>query len=317
MYTIKGHHHTSMMTKNAQENNHFYTEILGLRRVKKTVNQDDPSMYHLFYGDRFGNPGTELTFFEMPHIGQTHRGTNAITRIGLMVDSSSSLEYWQIRFRAHGMTPSEMTTYAHRPAIHVEDTDGLRLVLLVANPDEKEQMAFTIWENSPVPAEHQIMGMGPIELTVSHPAKMERTLTELFGYIEVSRTEEETIFQSVSGEVAGEMVVRKRDGSREKPGRGSVHHIAIRVKDEEELAYWEKQIRKHGFVSTGILDRYYFKSVYFRESNGILFELATDGPGFTVDSDEAVLGEELSLPPFLEAQRAAIEANLAPIEEAK
>lgn len=317
MYQINGHHHTSMMTKNAQENNHFYTRILGLRRVKMTVNQDTPSMYHLFYGDRTGSPGTELTFFEMPQIGQTHRGTNAITRIGLMVLTEASLTYWQERLRAHGVMPSNQTMYANRSAVHFEDKDGLRLVLLAARPGEAEQMTFENWKKSPVPAEHQVMGMGPVELTVRRLEKMTHTLTGLFGYTEVSRAENEAIFQSIEGEVAGEIVVREQDGPRERPGRGSVHHLAIRAANEEELIYWDEQVRQRGFESTGILDRYYFKSLYFRESNGILFEIATDGPGFMIDSEEATLGETLDLPPFLEKKREEIEASLTPMEEEK
>src|SRR5699024_1059417 len=132
MYTIPGHHHVSMMAKNAQITNQFYKRILGLRRVKTTVNQDDPSMYHLFYGDRTGSPGTELTFFEMINLGQTHRGTNAITRIGLIVKDEKSLAYWQKRFDEYGVQHGALTNYARRPALHFEDPDGLRLVLIAA-----------------------------------------------------------------------------------------------------------------------------------------------------------------------------------------
>ena len=313
MHTIPGHHHISMITKNANKNNYFYKSILGLRRVKVTVNQDDPSMYHLFYGDQTGSPGTELTFFEIPMVGQTYRGTNAITRIGLLVPSEESLTYWKERFEQFEVQHGEMTTYADRPALHFEDKDGLRMVLLVSNGEKVAH--WETWERSPVPVEHQIQGMGPVEMTVRRLHKISRTLTEIFGYTEVSRTEEEAIFQSVNGEAFGEIVVKSLDGPTEKPGRGSIHHLAIRVKDEEELLYWDEQVRKRGFRSTGIIDRFYFKSLYFRESNGILFEIATDGPGFTIDGDIETLGEQLDLPPFLEDRRDEIEAKLSPIEE--
>ncbi|MGN5652259.1 ring-cleaving dioxygenase [Bacillus sp. Brlt_9] len=313
MYEIKGHHHISMVTKNGSENNHFYKNVLGLRRVKMTVNQDDPSMYHLFYGDKTGSPGTELSFFEMPLVGKTYRGTNAITRIGLLVPSEESLHYWKERFEKFGVKHSEMTTYANRSALQFEDAEGLRLVLLVSNGEKVEH--WETWEKSEVPAEHQIQGMGSVEMTVRRLDKMASTLTEMFGYTEVSRSEEEAIFQSIKGEAFGEIVVKYLDGPTEKPGRGSIHHLAIRVKNDAELAYWEEQVIKRGFQSSGIIDRFYFKSLYFRESNGILFEIATDGPGFTVDGDVEHLGEKLDLPPFLEDQRAEIEANLAPIEE--
>ncbi|WP_318582041.1 ring-cleaving dioxygenase [Bacillus paranthracis] len=313
MYEIKGHHHISMVTKNANENNHFYKNVLGLRRVKMTVNQDDPSMYHLFYGDKTGSPGTELTFFEIPLVGKTYRGTNAITRIGLLVPSEDSLHYWKERFETFDVKHSEITTYANRPALQFEDAEGLRLVLLVSNGEKVEH--WETWEKSEVPAEHQIQGMGSVEMTVRRLDKMASTLTEMFGYTEVSHSEEEAIFQSIKGEAFGEIVVKYLDGPTEKPGRGSIHHLAIRVKNDAELAYWEEQVIQRGFQSSGIIDRFYFKSLYFRESNGILFEIATDGPGFTVDGDVEHLGEKLDLPPFLEDQRAEIEANLAPIEE--
>ena len=152
-------------------------------------------------------------------------------------------------------------------------------------------------------------------MTVRRLEKLARTLTEMFGYTEISRTDDEAIFQSIKGEVFGEIVVKYLDGPSEKPGRGSIHHLAIRVKNEEELNFWEEQVRARGFHSSGIVDRFYFKSLYFRESNGILFEIATDGPGFTIDGDIETLGEKLDLPPFLEGRRAEIEKNLKPIEE--
>ncbi|HGA1025038.1 MULTISPECIES: ring-cleaving dioxygenase [Bacillus] len=313
MYKIKGHHHISMVTKNVNENNHFYKNVLGLRRVKMTVNQDDPSMYHLFYGDKTGSPGTELSFFEIPLVGRTYRGTNAITRIGLLVPSEESLHYWKARFEEFDVKHSEIKTYANRPALQFEDAEGLRLVLLVSNGEKVEH--WETWEKSEVPAKHQIQGMGSVEMTVRRLDKMASTLTEMFGYTEVSRNDKEAIFQSIKGEAFGEIVVKYLDGPTEKPGRGSIHHLAIRVKNDAELAYWEEQVKQRGFHSSGIIDRFYFKSLYFRESNGILFEIATDGPGFTVDGDVEHLGEKLDLPPFLEDQRAEIEVNLAPIEE--
>jgi len=313
MHPISGHHHISMITKNAQKNNRFYRDVLGLRRVKMTVNQDDPSMYHLFYGDKTGSPGTELSFFEIPPVGRTHRGTNAITQIGLLVPSEASLTYWKKRFAEYSVQHGDITTYANRPSLHFEDKEGLRMVLLAANGQKIKH--WETWEKSTIPAKHQIQGMGPVEMTVRRLHKLASTLTDMFGYTEVSRTEEEAIFQSIQGEPFGEIVVRYLDGPTERPGRGSIHHLAIRVKDEAELAYWEEQVKRRGFHSSGIVDRFYFKSLYFRESNGILFEIATDGPGFTIDGDIETLGEKLDLPPFLESRRAEIEEILQPIEE--
>ncbi|WP_053361732.1 ring-cleaving dioxygenase [Bacillus sp. FJAT-27251] len=314
MYKIPGHHHISMITKNVSQNNRFYRDVLGLRRVKITVNQDDPSMYHLFYGDKTGSPGTELSFFEIPLVGHTHRGTNAITKIGLLVPSEASLLYWKARFEEYGVKHGEVTTYANHPALHFEDPEGLRLVLLVSNGAKVEH--WETWGKSEVPAEHQIQGMGSVEMTVRRLDKLASTLTGMFGYTEVSRSDDEAIFQSISGEVFGEIIVKYLDGPSEKPGRGSIHHLAIRVKNDTELSFWDEQVRARGFHSSGIVDRFYFKSLYFRESNGILFEIATDGPGFTADGDDLeTLGEKLVLPPFLEDRRGEIEEKLKPIEE--
>ncbi|MGJ9460655.1 ring-cleaving dioxygenase [Oceanobacillus sp. CF4.6] len=313
MFTIPGHHHISMITKNASQNNHFYRHVLGLRRVKMTVNQDDPSMYHLFYGDKTGSPGTELSFFEIPAVGNTYCGTNAITRIGLLVPSEASLLFWKARFEGYGVQHGEITTYAKHLALKFEDPEGLQMVLLVSNGVKVGH--WETWGKSEVPLEHQIQGMGSVEMTVRRIDKLASTLTDMFGYIEISRTDHEAIFQSIKGEVFGEIVVRYLDGPIERPGRGSIHHLAIRVRNESELLYWEEQVKQRGFHSSGIVDRFYFKSLYFRESNGILFEIATEGPGFTIDGEVERLGEKLDLPPFLEERRKEIEENLNPIEE--
>ena len=302
-----------MITKNAKKNNHFYQRVLGLRRVKVSVNQDDPSMYHLFYGDRTGSPGTELTFFEMPFVGNTYRGTNSITRIRLLITSMESLDYWKERLETLGVKHSDITTYANRQGISFEDPDGLQLILLV---DDGEKMPhWEAWEKSDVPENHQILGMGPIEMKVRRLQKLVSTLTEIFNYTVVQKEDELAILQAVEGDAFGEIVAIHQEGDRELAGKGSIHHLAIRAKNDEELAYWEEQIRKRGYAATKVIDRHYFKSLYFRESNGIMFEIATDGPGFTVDAPVEKLGEQLDLPPFLEHRRKEIEAKLTPLEE--
>lgn len=313
MHKIPGHHHISMITKNAKMNNQFYQKVLGLRRVKKTVNQDSPSMYHLFYGDLTGSAGTELSFFEMPMAGRTVHGTNAITQIGLLVPSLESLEYWKNRFELLDVVHGEITTYAGREALPFEDTEGLRLILLNNNGEEVPKH-WSAWEDSIVEQKHRILGMGTTEITVRYLDRTAKTLKDMFGYVEVNRSEKEAIYQSVAGQAFGEIVVKQLEGPSEKPGRGSIHHLAIRVKNEEELRYWDGVVKEHGFDSSGVIDRFYFQSLYFRDSNGILFEIASDGPGFTIDSTIEALGKELDLPPFLEGRRAEIEAKLQPID---
>lgn len=312
MNKIEGHHHISMITKNVKENDEFYQKILGLRRVKVSINQEDPSMYHVFYGDLVGSPGTGLTFFEIPAVGQTHRGTNAITRIGLLVPSYDSLIYWKGRLEMYGVQTSEITTYAGRDALHFEDSDGLRLVLLNGNGESVPEY-WQDWGCSYVDKEHRVLGMGPIEMTVQSLDSLSKTLENIFGYELISHEGRQAIYQSVKGHGFGEIVIVEHDGPKEKPGRGSVHHLAIRVKDGENLRFWEKRIQDFGFEVMKITDRYYFESLYFKEENGIVFELATDGPGFTVDASIEELGTKLDLPPFLESKRAEIEAKLTQI----
>lgn len=313
MKKIAGHHHISMRTKNAKLNNGFYQNILGLRRVKISVNQDDPSMYHLFYGDLVGSPGTGLTFFEIPLIGKTHRGTDAITRIGLLVPSYESLVYWKERFNLLDVDHGEITTYAGRDALHFEDSDGLKLVLL-NNDGNLVPEFWTEWNDSHVLKEHRILGIGPVEMTVQSLDSLSNTLQNIFGYTLVSQSKNEAILHSIEGQAFGEIVINQKDGPKERPGRGSVHHLAIRVKDGEHLRFFEKRIKEFGFEIMKFTDRYYFESLYFKEENGIVFELATDGPGFTIDASIDELGKKLDLPPFLEPKRKEIEAKLGPIE---
>ncbi|GAA3348628.1 ring-cleaving dioxygenase [Deinococcus persicinus] len=255
MLKITGHHHISMITKNAHENHQFYHHILGLRRVKKTVNQDDPSMYHLFYGDLTGSPGTGLTFFELAHAGRTHRGTDAITRIGLLIPSFDSLMYWENRLDEFQMEHSEITTYGDTDAIYFEDPDGLRLVLL-NNQDKPIPQEWTKWQDSSVEMAHQILGMGPVELTVSSLENAAKTIVQLFGYKERSKTETETVFQVEEDQLQGQIIIVEQEGPKEKPGRGSVHHLAIRVNDKEELEQWEQRIKDFGFPIIKKADRY-------------------------------------------------------------
>ena len=177
----------------------------------------------------------------------------------------------------------ELTKYAGRDALHFEDTEGLRLVLLNNNDDEVPAF-WQSWDDSIIVEEHRILGMGAVEMTVQSLDSLANTLENLFGYELASRKANEAIYQSVKGQSFGEIVIVEKDGPKEKPGKGSVHHLAIRVKDGEELREWHQRIHEFGFEVMKITDRFYFESLYFREENGILFELATDGPGFTVDS---------------------------------
>lgn len=300
-----------MITKNAQANNDFYTNVLGLRRVNYTVNQDSPNMYHLFYGDRTGAPGTELTFFEIPMVGRTQRGTNAITRIGLFVPSYSSLEYWTQRLAEKGVQTDGIGMYAGRAALEFEDSEGLRFVLL-NNQNRDVPAGWEAWEDSPVPVEHRILGMGPIEMTIREPKKTLRLLQAVFGY-EVVEEKGAMMRVQTAGQDYSEIVLLQQDGAEEKPGRGSIHHLAVRSKDTAELTAWNEKLLSMGFQTSGEVDRHYFESVYVRDENNILFEIATEAPGFTITGPVEALGTKLHLPPKFEGRRAEIEAQLKPL----
>jgi glyoxalase family protein len=311
---LTGIHHLTAITANAAGNNRFYTEVLGLRRVKKTVNQDDTSAYHLFFADGAGTPGTDITFFDWPAAAEK-RGTNSIIRTGLRVNEDS-LDFWAARLREHGATVGEIGTLDIRPGLDVEDPEGQRL-RLVAGPDPKGQP----WERTDVPAEHQIQGLGPITISVPELAPTEAVLTQVMNmrkvrdYASPDGHGQVHVFEMGEGGPAAELhVAVQPDLPQARQGRGGVHHVAFRVPDTAALTAWTERVKGFRVPSSGEVERYYFRSLYFREPGGVLFELATDGPGFDVDEPRESMGEGLSLPPFLEGKRAQIEAGLKPLK---
>ncbi|WP_339276467.1 ring-cleaving dioxygenase [Paenibacillus sp. FSL W8-0426] len=318
---IKGLHHVSALTAKAAANYRFYTEVLGLRLIKKTVNQDDVTMYHLFYGDEIGNPGTELTFFEMPMAGQTREGVNSISATSLRVPNDKALDYWLQRFDEYDVNHGNITERAGRLTLAFTDFENQRLIL-VSDENNTGVAGGKPWDRSPVPAEYGIVGLGPVQLTVEDASLTAGVLTDLLGFrlkgsfpAFVAGQPDVLVFESGEGGSGSEVHVEERsDLPIERPGRGSVHHVAFRVDNEEELKQWVERVRQSQFSNSGFVDRHYFRSLYFREPNGILFELATDGPGFGTDESFEFLGESLALPPFLEDRRASIEAHLKPLD---
>ncbi|MFC7393963.1 ring-cleaving dioxygenase [Scopulibacillus cellulosilyticus] len=317
---LKGIHHLSAITAKADKNFDFYTKILGLRLVKKTVNQDDTSVYHLFYGDEKGNPGTELTFFEIPMAGRNHDGVNSISETSLRVANDQALVYWKKRFEDFNVDHEDISKQTGRSALSFKDFEGQRLTL-VSDENNDGVKGGTPWEKSPVPQEYGIRGLGPIKLTVRDAQKTINVLTEIMGFREKGRYPSSVkgqpdilVFETGEGGTGAEIHLEERnDLPQERLGRGGVHHVAFRVDNEEELREWITKIQAVGFHNSGYVDRFYFRSLYFREPNGILFELATDGPGFDTDEDINHLGETLALPPFFESQREQIEAKLKPL----
>ncbi|MFD1038303.1 ring-cleaving dioxygenase [Virgibacillus byunsanensis] len=318
---IKGIHHVSAITADAKGNYHFYTEVLGMRLVKKTVNQDDTSVYHLFYADEVGNPGTDLTFFEIPHAGSTYQGISSISGTSLRVPNDAALTYWQDRLHEYNVDHDGITKDGNRSVIHFRDPEGQRLTL-VSDETNIGVKGGKPWDHSSVPMENGIIGLGPTKLTVKDPTPTITILTKLLTFKQVgsypsSITSQEDImvFATAEGGTGAEVHLEVRnDLQPERPGRGSVHHVAFRVDNEEELSKWKDRLQELRLPNSGLVDRFYFKSLYFREPNGILFELATDGPGFATDEDIEHLGESLALPPFFEDQRDKIEAKLKPLD---
>lgn len=317
---LKGIHHVSAITANAQANVDFYTKVLGLRLVKKTVNQDDPSMYHLFYADAKGTPGTELTFFEIPMAGRTYPGTNSISETSLRAPNDKALLYWKQRFEQFAVKQENIQQHAGRATLAFIDFEGQRL-RLVSDENNDGVAGGEPWEKSSVPNEVAIIGLGPVQLTVRNEAMTAEILTTVMGYRWKGRfssaihgQSEIFVYETGEGGTGSEIhLVEQPDLPVERPGRGSVHHVAFRVADEEQLRSSIGQLTKARIPNSSLVDRFYFKAVYFREPNGILFELSTDGPGFDVDEPMERLGETLALPPFLEVKREEIEAKLKPI----
>ena len=311
---LTGIHHLTAITADAAGNNRFYTETLGLRRVKKTVNQDDTSAYHLFFADGAGTPGTDITFFDWP-AARERRGTHSISRTGLRV-AEDSLDWWAARLSDKGVTIGKVTMLDGRASLDIEDPEGQRL-RLVGAPDPAGQP----WDHSPVPTQHQIHGLGPITISVPDLAPTEALLTQVMNMTRLrdypSPDGQGTVhvFAMGAGGAAAELHVAVQPGlPPAQQGAGGVHHVAFRVPDTAALTDWANRVRTFRLPSSGEVERFYFRSLYFREPGGNLFELATDGPGFDVDEPRETMGQGLSLPPFLEGRRAAIEAGLKPLD---
>ena len=312
---LTGIHHLTAISAKPRENLAFYTALLGMRLVKKTVNQDDVSAYHLFYADGKANPGTDLTFFDFPAAPE-RRGTNSISRTGLRVAGENSLAYWRDRLRHAGGHAGEVTEVDGRLTLPFEDQEGQRLMLV----DDGGVGPASPWEKSPVPAEHQIRGLGPIVLNVHDVSRTSMVLTAVMNLRQVREYAAPDakavvqVFAMGEGGPAAELhVIEGKDLPVARQGAGGVHHVAFRTPNEEQYHGWTRRLSELGIPNSGEIDRFYFRSLYFREPNGILFEIATDGPGFATDEPMESLGEKLALPPFLESRRAAIEAGLKPI----
>lgn len=310
---LKGIHHLTAVTARAADNHRFYTGTLGLRLVKKTVNQDDVSAYHLFYADGIASPGSDITFFDWP-VGPETRGTHSICRTGFRVAGAEGVEWWAKHLRDAGVDAGDVLLRDGRATLDFEDFEGQRLSLV----DDGGAGGAHPWAKSPVPAAHQIRGLGPITINVPDLAPTDAVLRALMGMRRVRDYQSAQgspvhVYEMGQGGAGAELhVAVEPQLPFARQGAGGVHHVAFCVADSE-YRDWAERLQSVRVPNSGPVDRFWFKSLYFREPNGILFELATEGPGFATDEPMDRLGETLSLPPFLEHRRVEIEAGLKPL----
>jgi glyoxalase family protein len=306
--TLHGLHHVTAITAHAQANLDFYTGRLGLRLVKKTVNQDDVSAYHLFYADAVGSPGTDLTFFDWAQVPPAIVGAGTTTETGLRVlGGKESLKQWMTWFDSKQIEHGKIEPAFGFPSLTFTDGEGQRLRLIADHSSEAEVHP---WRGSPVERSAAIVGLGSVSLTVRDVSETTRFLTEVLGF---RPREQDGTFETGRGGV-GSLLELKAALHSGREGAGGIHHVAWRVANSAELHAWQDHLETHGYRTSGQIDRHYFKSLYFRIPGGILFEIATDGPGFAADGEDPDhLGEKLALPPFLEPHRGRIEANIKPL----
>ncbi|HKO15389.1 MAG TPA: ring-cleaving dioxygenase, partial [Gemmatimonadaceae bacterium] len=297
---LLGIHHLTAISASIRQNHRFYTQTLGMRLVKRSVNQDDVSAYHLFYADAKGTPGTDLTFFDWP-VPHERRGTRSIVRTHLRVAGRETLEWWAAQLRERGATAGEIAERDGRLTLDLEDFEGQRLTLV----DDGGAGEAHPWDRSPVPAEHQVRGLGPIMLSVPSLGPTDGILQKAlqmrpvreYAHPEHPRHAVHVYEMGPGGAAAELHVAVQPDLAAAHQGAGGVHHVAFRTPTFEEHDAWVERLTALRIPNRGLVDRYWFRSLYFREPNGILFEIASDGPGFGVDEDEATLGEKLVLAP--------------------
>ena len=310
MTAITGLHHITCISGDAQENVDFYSGVLGMRMVKRSVNQDSPGTYHLFYADGDGHPGTDITFFPWPEMAPAKAGVGLAMEVSLAVPLGS-IDYWVDRLADHRVQISDVEIRRGTSALPFADPHGLPLVLHETGDDRE----FTAWRESPVPVEKQVRGLHSARLWQRDLAPTASFLTGVLGFVDIGAEGDWSGFEIGGGGSGRYLEIREiPDEDRGRWGTGGVHHVAWRVADDKTELEVREKIEHARRRPTEVIDRFWFKSVYFLEPGGVLFEIATDGPGFAVDEDPATLGEHLVLPPWLEPHRGEIEAALPPIK---
>nr|WP_237662313.1 ring-cleaving dioxygenase [Sutcliffiella horikoshii] len=311
---LKGIHHVTAITSSAEKNYEFFTYVLGMRLVKKTVNQDDIQTYHLFFADDTGSPGTDMTFFDFPGIPKGSHGTNEIFRTGFRVPSDNALAYWVDRFDRLNVKHNGIKDQFGTKALSFVDFDDQQYQL-VSDENNSGVEPGTPWQKGPIPLEYAITGLGPLHIRVANFDFFKEVLEKVLLFKEIAQDGDTHLFEVGEGGNGARVVVEHNDKlPQAQQGFGTVHHAAFRVKDRSVIDEWDARLKGFGFNTSGHVDRYFFESLYARVAPQILFEFATDGPGFMGDEPYETLGEKLSLPPFLEPKREQIEKLVRPID---
>ena len=308
--TTPGLHHVTAIASDPQRTAEFYVETLGLRFVKKTVNHDDKYTYHLYFGDSEGTPGTNITLFPWGERGRSGQFGDGQTRTTAYFVPEGSLDYWRERLESHGISVDGPTERFGETVIEFDDPDGITLAL-VATDDAPDGQP---WDDSPVPTEHQLRGFHSVTLAVSEIDPTATVLTDGLGYEFEAEENGRHRYRSDAGGPGSIVDLVETDHGRGRMGVGTVHHVAYKAEDTDEQEQWREQLSEQGLRVTDIVDRVYFKSIYFREPGGVLFEIATMEPGFTADQSQDELGRDLALPEWLEDERDEIESRLPSFE---
>lgn len=313
MSELTGIHHVTAITDSAERNYEFFTKTLGMRLVKKTVNQDDIYTYHTFFADDEGNAGTDMTFFDFPNIPKGQKGTNSISRVGLRVPSDQALDYYKDRFDQMGVKHDGIQEFNGAKILPFEESDG-QLYQLFSDEHNEGVEAGVPWQKGPVPTEYAIYGLGPIEITVSYYDDFKQILQQIYDMKVVKTEKDLTILEVGAGGHGGQVILRKdANGPQAREGYGQVHHVSFRVDGHEDLLAWAEKYQQAQVPNSGLVDRFYFEALYARIGH-ILIEISTDGPGFQEDEPYETMGETLSLPPKLENRRDYIESQIRHFE---
>lgn len=303
----KGIHHITAMAGNAQRNVDFYVKSLGMRMVKKSVNQDDPGTYHLFYGNNQGSPGSGFTFFPWPMARQGKPGLGEAVKVAFAVPEDS-IHYWAEHFGEEGIDFDGPYDRFGQQAMGFKDPDRLQLELVF----DKQAKKLPGWDQGTVPAEYGIRGFKGTTLRLKQTEPTANVLKNIFGFEETDSTENARLY-TTDAPIGGSVIIEEGEEKPSANGRGIIHHVAFRAQDKDEQKNMRKKVIDMGLQASEVIDRHWFHSVYFRSPGGVLFEIATDGPGYAVDEDADKLGQKLILPPWLESRREVIEKRLPEI----